>query len=122
MSYLDEESGRCHPRSVVAELHVQGERGVGVGQVLDLQRLRKVCLRVQIEIDVVIAGVPVHIVEEIPEPGLGHARIDIGAVLQLLEDVFDPVLEGDGRKVQVGPGEQDVDGEGVFLARKKDFF
>ena len=78
VSYLDEKSGSDDLAVVLVEGYVMlGRFGRG-GQVDVLQCLGEVLGASDGQADVGVALVALQVVEEVPEPGLGHAGVDVG--------------------------------------------
>ena len=78
VSYLDEKSGGDDLGVVLVEGHVKLGRVGRVGQVDVLECLGEVFGASDGQADVGVALVALQVVEEVPEPGLGHAGVDVG--------------------------------------------
>jgi hypothetical protein len=78
VSYLNKKSCSHDFRVVLVESDVQLGRVRGVGEVDVLQGVGEVFGTVDRQVDVRITIVAFQVVEKIPKPRLGYARVDIG--------------------------------------------
>lgn len=80
MSYLDKKSCRQNFWIVIAESDVKLGRIWDVSEVNVFEGVREVLRAVYGKVDVGVVLVSFEVIQEVPEPRLRHARIDVGRV------------------------------------------